>query len=78
MTESNLDGDIEAAFELQLRLLDEAHTRTLGPRVRRRIERKMTEIRVALEEIREEAKVVDISYARWKRRFDEIVGGESP
>lgn len=77
MTDSNLDQGIVERFEFQLKLLDEAHARALGPGARRRIERKMTEIRIALEEIREEAKVVDISYARWKRRFDEIMGGES-
>ena len=75
MTDSNLDQDIVEHFEFQLKLLDEAHARARTPKVRRHIEAKVAEIRIALEEIREEAKVVNIEYARWKRHFDEIMGG---
>ena len=66
------DQEITDHFEFQLKLLDEAHARARGPRARKRIEIKVAELKRELEDLREEAKVVDIAYARWKRAFDKF------
>jgi hypothetical protein len=71
MIEFNYDEDIAKAFELQLRLLDQAHARARGPKARRRIEAKIAETKREAEKLREQAKVVDIEYGRWLRRFND-------
>jgi hypothetical protein len=68
-----LDEVLKKRCDLQLKLLDEAHTRARGPGARRKIEKKMSELRTELEAIREKAKVVDIEYARWARHFNEVL-----
>jgi hypothetical protein len=68
------DGVIAKRFEFQLKLLDEAHARAKGPKARKRIEAKAAELIVELEDLRQKAKVVDIEYARWLRRFNEMLG----
>jgi len=67
------DGGV---IELRLRLLDEAHARARTPKQRRRLEAKAREFQHELEDIRQKAKVVDLEYERWKRKLEEILGGD--
>jgi len=67
--ESNLDEDIAEHFELQLKLLDDAHTRARGPTARRKIEAKVDELKRELEDLRGKAKIVKHVPMRHMCRF---------
>jgi hypothetical protein len=68
------DEEVLAALEFRLKLLDDAYVRARGPKRRREIERKQTEMRGEIEKMKELAKIIDIEYARWLRRFNEMLG----
>jgi hypothetical protein len=68
------DEAIARRIDFQLRQLEVAHARAHGPTRRRKIEVKAAELRRELEDLREQAKVVDIEYARWVCRFNEMMG----
>jgi hypothetical protein len=68
------DEAIAKRIDFQLRQLEVAHARAHGPTRRRKIEAKAAELKRELEDLHEQAKVVDIEYARWVRRFNEMLG----
>src|SRR5580693_5249682 len=68
------DEAIARRIDFQLRQLEVAHVRAHGPTRHRKIEAKAGELRRELEDLHEQAKVVDIEYARWVRRFNEMLG----
>jgi hypothetical protein len=76
-SEQPLDEEVIAALELRLKLLDDAHARARSPAARRKVEAKVAVLKREVEALREEGKVVDIEYARWLRRFNEMLGETS-
>lgn len=59
--------DLEEALNHRLQQLDEDHVRARSPYKRRLIEKKMADARAELEKIKEQAKVVDLAFERWRR-----------
>lgn len=71
----NFDYDAmdERDFERRLQEFDEAHARARSPARRRKIEAQVKQMQAEMEDMRQKAKVVDIAYARWVKRIEELL-----